>query len=127
MDLAEREEQDKMWEAFNAYDTDRSGNISVLDLKKALEYVGETVSEHKVNWLISMSDPQNTGFIQFNQFKEIVMDKREQERGSSEEELLQAFVAMGGEADGEGAINAEKLISTIKEEFGMTIDIEKLI
>jgi calmodulin len=116
-----------MWEAFNAYDTDRSGNISVLDLKKALEYVGETVSEHKVNWLISMSDPQNTGFIQFNQFKEIVMDKREQERGSSEEELLQAFVAMGGEADGEGAINAEKLISTIKEEFGMTIDIEKLI
>ena len=34
---------------------------------------------------------------------------------------------MGGEADGEGAINADKLISTIKEEFGMTIDIEKLI
>ena len=34
---------------------------------------------------------------------------------------------MGGEADGEGAINAEKLIATIKNEFQMTIDIEKLI
>ena len=40
---------------------------------------------------------------------------------------MDAFVAMGGEPDGDGAINAEKLISTIKVEFEMTIDIEKLI
>ena len=41
--------------------------------------------------------------------------------------MLDAFVAMGGEPDGDGAINADKLIATIKHEFGMTIDIEKLI
>ena len=34
---------------------------------------------------------------------------------------------MGGEANGDGFINAEKLIKIIKEEFEMTIDIEKLI
>ena len=34
---------------------------------------------------------------------------------------------MGGEPDGDGCINAEKLIQTIKHEFEMTIDIEKLI
>jgi len=51
----------------------------------------------------------------------------ENERGSSAEDLLDAFVAMGGEPDGDGAINAEKLIATIKVEFEMTIDIEKLI
>ena len=34
---------------------------------------------------------------------------------------------MGGDEDGGGCIDADKLISTIKEEFGMTIDIEKLI
>mgnify|MGYP000966716487 CR=1 FL=1 len=34
---------------------------------------------------------------------------------------------MGGEPDGDGAIDATKLIKTIKEEFEMTIDIEKLI
>jgi Ca2+-binding EF-hand superfamily protein len=55
------------------------------------------------------------------------VEKRENERGSSEEDLLDAFVAMGGEPDGEGAINAEKLIQTIKFEFEMTIDIEQLI
>lgn len=41
--------------------------------------------------------------------------------------MLDAFVAMGGEPNGDGAIDAEKLIKTIKEEFEMTIDIEKLI
>ena len=34
---------------------------------------------------------------------------------------------MGGDEDGGGCVDAEKLISTIKQEFGMTIDIERLI
>ena len=46
---------------------------------------------------------------------------------SDESELLDAYVAMGGEADGGGCVDATKLIQTIKEEFQMTIDIEKLI
>ena len=77
--------------------------------------------------MIAVSDPENTGKIQFAQFKNLINDKRENERGSSEQDLLDAFVAMGGEPDGDGAINADKLIKTIKEEFEMTIDIEKLI
>ena len=48
-------------------------------------------------------------------------------QGSDDSELLDAFVAMGGEADGDGCVDAKKLIQTIKEEFEMTIDIEKLI
>ena len=34
---------------------------------------------------------------------------------------------MGGQEDGNGFIDAERLIKIIKEEFEMTIDIEKLI
>ena len=34
---------------------------------------------------------------------------------------------MGGEADGEGSIDADKLIDIIKNKFEMTIDIENLI
>ena len=57
------------------------------------------------------------------------MVQKEIERlcGSDETELLDAYVAMGGEADGGGCVDATKLIKTIKEEFEMTIDIEKLI
>ena len=34
---------------------------------------------------------------------------------------------MGGEQDGGGCVDADKLIDTIKREFEMTIDIEALI
>ena len=34
---------------------------------------------------------------------------------------------MGGEPDGGGCVDANMLIKTIKEDFEMTIDIEKLI
>ena len=47
--------------------------------------------------------------------------------GSDDTELLDAYVSMGGDEDGGGCVDAEKLIRTIKDEFQMTIDIEKLI
>ena len=34
---------------------------------------------------------------------------------------------MGGQPNGDGFINAETLVKTIKEDFEMTIDIENLI
>ena len=40
---------------------------------------------------------------------------------------MDAYVAMGGDEDGGGYIDAERLIRIIKEDFEMTIDIEKLI
>ena len=77
--------------------------------------------------MISQADPENTGYLQFSQFKELVTTKREDEQGSSDEDLLDAFVAMGGQEDGEGSIDADQLIETIKHKFEMTIDIEGLI
>ena len=41
--------------------------------------------------------------------------------------MLDTYVAMGGDQDGGGCVDAEMLIKTIKEEFEMTIDIEALI
>mmetsp|Transcript_23244 Transcript_23244/g.31686 ORF Transcript_23244/g.31686 Transcript_23244/m.31686 type:complete len:108 (-) Transcript_23244:81-404(-) len=77
--------------------------------------------------MISEADPENSGKILYSQFKMLVQAKREEEKGTSDEDLLDAFVAMGGQPDGEGSIDADKLIRTIKTEFEMTIDIEKLI
>ena len=58
------------------------------DLKNALEWLGETCSDDEVYLMIANADPQNTGSIQFSQFKLIIQDRREDKRGSSEEELL---------------------------------------
>lgn len=78
--------------------------------------------------IISDIDPQNTGSIQYAPFKGKVAEREVNRRVQSDEaELLDAYVAMGGEPDGGGCVDANKLIQTIKQEFQMTIDIEKLI
>ena len=86
------------------------------------------MSEQEMYKLIADIDPENTGSISFSPFKAQMVD-REVERilGNDETELLDAYVAMGGEPDGGGCVDAKKLIATIKEEFQMTIDIERLI
>lgn len=41
--------------------------------------------------------------------------------------MVDAFVAMGGNPDKTGTIDAKALIKTVKNEFELTIDIERLI
>jgi len=49
------------------------------------------------------------------------------EVGDEEADTYDAYVAMGGDEDRGGKVDAEKLINVIKNEFKMTIDIERLI
>ena len=85
-------------------------------------------SEAEIFKMISEIDPENSGIIMFSDFKPIVVEREiSKMKGSDDTELLDAFVAMGGRADGEGCVDAKKLIHTIKNEFQMTIDIEALI
>ena len=123
----DRLQEDKVWDAFMAFDYDRMGHMETSDLKNALEHLGEKVTEDEVFLMIANADPSNSGQLQYSQFKQLIQEKRENEGGSTEEELLEAFVAMGGQPDGDGFIDADKLIHTIKNEFEMTIDIENLI
>lgn len=46
-----------------------------------------------------------------------MLNKREQEKGLSNEDLIDAFIAMGGDPSLEGSIDANMLIKTIKDEF----------
>lgn len=77
--------------------------------------------------MIAEADAENTGKITYNQFVAVIAEQKKNQSLTNEEDTLDAFVAMGGSPDGEGYIDAEKLIRIIKEEFEMTIDIVKLI
>merc|ERR1719498_1517479 len=84
--------------------------------------------EDDIYRLIAEIDPENSGIIGYSDFKPRICHMEIQKRkGSDVAELLDAYVAMGGEADGGGCVDATKLINTIKNQFQMTIDIEKLI
>ena len=117
-DLA-REIEGKCYKAFIAFDQDGNGSQVKSDqIKQILDHIDIKMNDQEMYKIISEIDPDNTGFIPFSSFKQKLV-AREVERliGSDESELLDAFVAMGGEPDGEGCVDAKKLISTIKDEF----------
>lgn len=123
-----KEIEEKCWDAFLAFDKEGSGQITSGEVKYVLEMMGLKITEVEMFKMISEIDPDNTGIILYSEFKTRIVHREIQRlKGSDETELLDAFVAMGGEPDGEGCVDAKKLIDTIKNEFEMTIDIEKLI
>ena len=56
-----------------------------------------------------------------------IVSKYKEKKYDNPEDVLDAYVAMGGDEDGGGNIDADRLIDTIKNEMEMTIDIENLI
>ena len=87
-------------------------------MQDVLNHMNLTMSDQEIYKIISDIDPENTGEIPYDKFKGRICH-REIERltGNDEVELLDAFVAMGGDADGGGCVDAKKLIYTIKNEF----------
>ena len=80
--------------------------------------MGIKFSESEMFKMISEIDPDNTGSIMYSDFKPVILEREIQRlKGSDEAELLDAFVAMGGLPDGEGCVDAQKLINTIKKDF----------
>ena len=57
----------------------------------------------------------------------MIGEQKKNQSATNDEDTIDAFVAMGGQYDKEGSIDADKLIKIIKQDFEMTIDIEKLI
>ena len=126
-ELASEIEQ-KCLEAFMKFDKTGTGQVSSGQVQGVLEMMNIKITENELFKMITEIDPENTGLIMYSEFKPKIVDREIQRlMGSDEVELLDAFVAMGGKPDGEGSIDARKLIKTIKNDFAMTIDIEKLI
>ena len=82
------------------------------------EDIFEILNDEQVN---------TTRRIDENQFMTIIEEIRRKQNKSNEADTLLAYVAMGGDADRGGFVDANNLINIIKNDFEMTIDIEKLI
>ena len=110
---------EKIFDAFKVFDPEgNGGQIKTDQLKELLEYCQIKLEDQEVYKIISDLDPGQSGFIEVAAFKNMIVEKElEKLNGQDETELLDAYVAMGGEADGGGCVDATKLIKTIKEEF----------
>lgn len=72
-------------------------------------------------------DDDGSGSIEFPEFLKVIEAQKEAATQQNDEsDLIDAFVAMGGNIDKTGHVEAEKLRRTIKA-FELTVDIDRLI
>ena len=123
-----QEEIDGCRDAFLAFDKDRSGAIDVWELRQVLEAMGQKPTEEELFQMISEVDENNSGSIDFGEFIKVIEKQKEKaSKFDDESDMIDAFVACGGNADKSGHVERSMLVKIIKVDFGLTIDIEGLI
>jgi len=66
---------------FDSFDADRSGSITLSELKEVMKSLGENPTDAQVKQIISEVDADNNGTIEFNEFLDFV-EKFKQGKGS---------------------------------------------
>ena len=114
--------------AFQHLDQDRTGKIDIWELKTLLEAMGMRPTEEELFQIMSEVDMNMSGEIDFSQFLTIISTQKERcDNMDDGSDLAAAFVACGGGADRGGCVDANVLIKIIKEDFGLSVDMEALI
>ncbi|CAF1174171.1 unnamed protein product [Adineta steineri] len=92
-------------QAFNLFDSDNSGGITIVELKQSLSALGVSITEQEARQMFSAIDVDNNGRIEFEEFAEIVADFYFKKY--SRAEILEAFRRFDHNRD--GFIEAEEL------------------
>jgi calmodulin len=109
-------------------DKDRSHTIDVWELRQVLEAMGQKPTEEELFQMISEVDEDMSGSIDFAEFLKVIENQKERaENFDNESDMIDAFVACGGNPDKSGCVVSSTLVKIIKQDFGLTIDIEELI
>jgi len=124
------QEKDFMREKFYTIDKNGSGAISQGELSQLFEEVGETLTDDKMREVLEMLEERGikkideTGALRaWNFLKEINQKEEEEEMDL---DILNAFVAMGGNLDGSGVIKKKTLENIIKVQFDLTVRLDEM-
>jgi centrin-3 len=106
-------------EAFDIFDSQKTGSIDRHELRVAMRAMGFDVSKNEILEIMEAKDPDNTGAIKFQAFQEIVGEKMAQR--DPLEEIRNAFRLF--DDDHTGKISLKNLRRVAKElGEGMTDD-----
>jgi len=110
------------------FDKYEGGTIDLWGLRNVLEAMGQTPSEADVFSMIIEAEEDSTGSINFAEFLHIIEQQKLRALNVDKlSDLMDAYIACGGDEDLGGCVKRETLVQIVKEEFGLPIDIEELI
>ena len=73
--LKKEDIENELNEAFNAYDKNGKGVISVKEFKRILNTLGDKICEEEVDEIIQKVDPKNKGYIDYKELTKIIVDQ----------------------------------------------------
>ena len=111
----------EMEEAFNVFDSEKTGSIDYHELKVAIRALGFSVRREEVQRLAAMVDRKQDGRIDFEGFRAIVTRKIEERDPNDEIESIFALL----DTEGTGKIGVDEL-RTVAAELGEDIDESEL-
>eukprot|EP01028_Stygiella_incarcerata_P009367 TRINITY_DN4425_c0_g1_i1.p2 TRINITY_DN4425_c0_g1~~TRINITY_DN4425_c0_g1_i1.p2 ORF type:complete len:155 (-),score=49.22 TRINITY_DN4425_c0_g1_i1:1075-1539(-) len=119
-------EIDAIRAAFEKFDVDRSGSIDAWELKSTLEAMGQRPTDEEVFALLAECDEDGSGQIDFSEFLRVIAkQKQATSKNTVDQDIYEAFVSMGGNADKTGYVRYEKVKEVI-DKFGLTIDLDRI-
>ena len=92
-------------EAFQAFDKDGNGSITIRELGTVMRSLGQNLSESEIKEMIEIVDEDKNGTIDFQEFLNLMA--RKMKIVGKEEELLDAFKIL--DKDGNGKISKYEL------------------
>ena len=127
-DILTTEEMKSARNAFTQFDADNSGTIDQWELKSVLESMGQSPTQEELQNMISEVDDNDSGTIDFTEFLQVIANQKHLQISRGDEtDIKLAWIAVGGAEDLSGAVNSDLMIRIIKGDFGLNLDIEKLL
>jgi centrin-3 len=108
-------------EAFDIFDSDKSGAIDRHELRVAMRAMGFDVSKSEILEIMEAKDPDNTGSIKFAAFQEVVGEKMSQR--DPLDEIRKAFALFDDDKTGKISL---KNLRRVARELGESMTDDEL-
>jgi len=108
MAVTDKKFLEELKEAFEIFDKNKDGSISVSELEKILKSLGEKATRDEVKQMVAKVDKDGDGNISFDEFVALMATAK----SSSDAEMRQAFDVF--DSDHSGKISREELRQVMK-------------
>ncbi|CAH0561380.1 unnamed protein product [Brassicogethes aeneus] len=115
------EQKNDIKEAFDLFDTEKSGEIDTKDLKVAIRALGFEPKKEEIKKMIADVDKNSSGKISYDDFLQLMSTKMAEK--DTKEEILKAFRLF--DEDDKGAITMRDL-KRVAQELGETLTSDEL-
>lgn len=102
---------------FEIIDDNNNGYIEIQELKEFIKDMGYFPTDKELFTLLSEVDISGCQKITFDLFLQIIVKEKKKRDSENDQNILNAFVALGGNIDKSGTIEYDKIVNILNEVF----------